>query len=1115
MLWCRDLERYACGELPNAQAIALEKHLLVCERCILTINGLSQQDTVIEMLRARNPENESVEQLVAKVNVRLRRQMTQPPQNDDTLTAHPASLPPIPIDEDWGEATEDVFNFLAPAVESGEMGRLGGYRVLRILGAGGMGVVFEGEDPKLERKVALKVMKREMAAVPAAKERFFREARITAQLDHDNVVTIFQVDEDRGVPFLAMQMLQGESLDDRIERGEKMDISESLRICRETALGLAAAHAKGLVHRDIKPSNLWLDSTSENRVKILDFGLARASEKSDAKITHSGTIIGTPAYMPPEQTRGEIADGRSDLFSLGCVLYRLVTDAPPFRGRDTISTLIAVASQNPTPPEELTPDIPNALADLIKELLSKETKDRPQTALEVADRLRMIETDLEVNRTVIAQDRPKRAHGEPTQVRRKGRRASAPKQLVAGDSRKVPDKRSPEQNLQSTRSPATAPIPRPRRVRNVIALGALTLFLGVGILFGGTIFRFATDQGVLVIEVQDPSIQVVVKQNGMVVQNKTNNREFTLNAKEGQIEVFEKEGGVGPLMTKQFVLHRGGKTIVKVTLKELANANKPDKPPMQVTPPKGGGTKKVMDLHTHSRKVAEWAKSWGARMRFRGDERDRYEVPSTPFVLTEIHHGVEPNRPPKLEGIEILNGLSSLEAFEVGVGMTDEALKKLDDLPAIKNLTLSVYGSPGITDVSIPMLTRYSTLEELWLVRTSVTAAGIEKLANLPNLKLKSLYLGAILNKDNSEQILSSVGKMKHLETLDLGLCHVQKAGLLHVKDLPLKSLSLYQTNANDEALSVVVGIKSLEHLRLQSTQVTAKGLQALKQLPNLKGLDLRKLALTREEVRQLQAMLPGCSIEASFKIPVSSDRQGALWALGVGGTVSIQMGDEGLTVKKVKDLPSERFTLVGVDLQGRGRLKDLKLSGMKKLRSLDLFNTDVQIEALPLVRELQELAWLRLPHRSANQWVEGLSDKKTLRELSLYRTDITDPGAKHLGKMTWLTRLTLAMTNFGDAGLEQIKGLTNLNMLNLHATRITDKGLVHLKEMKKVEVMLLRDCNITDAGLQHLHTMSGLTVLFAKGTKITAEGIAKLQKALPACKVHWDGGLVNAPKPN
>jgi TolB protein len=288
----------------------------------------------------------------------------------------------------------ELYDCLAPPVEPDEIGRLGPFRVLRVLGAGGMGVVYKAEDPRLKRPVALKAMLPILAARESSRKRFVREAKAAAALDHDHIVPIFQVGEDRGVPFLAMQLLEGESLAERLRRQPAMTVLEMVRIGRETALGLAAAHRHGLIHRDVKPANLWLESRPADtfRVKILDFGLARAAD--DAQLTQSGAIVGTPAYMAPEQAAGEPVDHRVDPFSLGCVLYRLATGIPPFKGKDAIATLVAVARHEPKPPAKVSTQVPAALSDLVMHLLAKKPEERPESAQVVAEALAEIEEAL-------------------------------------------------------------------------------------------------------------------------------------------------------------------------------------------------------------------------------------------------------------------------------------------------------------------------------------------------------------------------------------------------------------------------------------------------------------------------------------------------------------------------------------------------------------------------------------------------------------------------------------------------------------------------------------------------------------------------------------------------
>jgi serine/threonine protein kinase len=410
-----ELELLLLGNVSGPAADSLEQHLLACPSCARRLRGLAGEDRLLTALRGRGTATASADGSVEAVMERLRRTR---PRDGESGTATALSGPPGRTVSPE-ELPRDARAILAPAQGPDELGRLGRYRVLKVLGAGGMGIVLEAEDTALRRPVALKVMKLALAAAGTAQQRFLQEARATAAVVHDHIVTIHDVDEAPAggpeaaagsVPFLAMQLLQGETLDARLKRQGLLPVPEVMRIGREIAAGLAAAHDKGLIHRDIKPANVWLEAPG-GRVKILDFGLVRATGAagpapeptvapsatltgSDQRLTQEGAIIGTPAYMAPEQALGRSAtDARSDLFSLGCILYRLCTGRAAFEGADTAGTLLAVATHQPPAPRQLNPGVPPALSDLVMRLLAKRPEDRPPSAGHVVEAIRAIERD--------------------------------------------------------------------------------------------------------------------------------------------------------------------------------------------------------------------------------------------------------------------------------------------------------------------------------------------------------------------------------------------------------------------------------------------------------------------------------------------------------------------------------------------------------------------------------------------------------------------------------------------------------------------------------------------------------------------------------------------------
>jgi serine/threonine protein kinase len=272
-------------------------------------------------------------------------------------------------------------DFLAPTDDPRMLGRFAGYEISGVVGCGGMGIVLKGLDPALNRYAAIKVLAPHYASSGAARQRFAREAQAAAAVVHDNVIAIHGVSEFNSLPYLIMPYIKGQSLQKRIDRHGPLSVAEILRIAMQTARGLAAAHDQGLVHRDIKPANILLPENVE-RVMITDFGLARAAD--DATLTRSEVIAGTPQYMSPEQARGEGIDHRSDLFSLGSMMYAMATGHPPFRAETPYGILRRITDHAHRPIQDVRPDVPSWLCQLIDRLLSKISSDRFESADEVA-----------------------------------------------------------------------------------------------------------------------------------------------------------------------------------------------------------------------------------------------------------------------------------------------------------------------------------------------------------------------------------------------------------------------------------------------------------------------------------------------------------------------------------------------------------------------------------------------------------------------------------------------------------------------------------------------------------------------------------------------------------
>ncbi len=277
-------------------------------------------------------------------------------------------------------------DFLQPTDDPRMLGRLGTYEIVGVIGCGGMGIVLKAFDGSLNRYVAIKVLSPGLATSGAARQRFVREARAAAAVVHDNVIAIYGVETESRFPYLVMPYANGESLQRRIDRKGKLETEEILRVGLQIARGLSEAHDQGLIHRDVKPANVLLPTDVE-RILLTDFGLARAVD--DASLTRSGVIAGTPQYMSPEQAKGDPVDTRSDLFSLGSVLYAMAAGHPPFRAESAYGIIRRIVETEPTPIDQVDARVPSWLACLIAKLHEKDPGNRPESAALVADWLEM------------------------------------------------------------------------------------------------------------------------------------------------------------------------------------------------------------------------------------------------------------------------------------------------------------------------------------------------------------------------------------------------------------------------------------------------------------------------------------------------------------------------------------------------------------------------------------------------------------------------------------------------------------------------------------------------------------------------------------------------------
>jgi WD40 repeat protein len=495
------------GSLPEPARAEQTRHVEGCERCQRKLEELSAE---------AGPATE--------IAWRLGKGRPAPePALREALDALKADTAPDGEQAERPGVAEIALDFLSPAKKPGHLGLLGHYEVSAVLGRGGMGVVLQAFDQTLHRVVAIKVMPPQLAANPTARKRFVREAQAAAAVRNDHVIDIHAVEEANGLPYLAMEYIAGQSLQERLDRTGPLELKEVLRIGMQVAAGLAAAHAQGLIHRDVKPANILLENGVQ-RVKITDFGLARAVD--DASLTQSGVVAGTPEYMAPEQARGEAVDHRADLFSLGSVLYACCTGRAPFRASGSMAVLKRVCEDTPRSIREVNPGIPDWLVAIVARLHAKDPARRFQSASEVTELL---------GRHLVRLQQPG----------------------VVG----------PVANLPADPTAGWQPARRRRRwaaAALLFLLGTLGLTEVTGATrVAATVIRLFTPDGTLVVQVDDPRVQVTVEGDGGLVIRGAGPHEVRLRP--GSYRLQATRDGQ-PVKTEVVTIARGDRQVVSVSL---------------------------------------------------------------------------------------------------------------------------------------------------------------------------------------------------------------------------------------------------------------------------------------------------------------------------------------------------------------------------------------------------------------------------------------------------------------------------------------------------------------------------------------------------------------------
>ncbi len=1039
------------------------------------------------------------------------------------------------------------------------------FRILKKLGEGGMGTVYEAQDTRLNRSVALKVLRPELLSKPDAKQRLLREARSVAGLSHDNILTIHHVGEVDGNIYFVMPILEGETLADRLKRKQILSVNECTKFGTQIAQGLKYAHDQGIVHRDIKPANIWLETKLDDRIKILDFGLARKNQ-GDATITTDGTIVGTPAYMAPEQTRSGAVDPRADLFSLGVILYELSTGKRPFVGDDTLSVLTSIAVDEPAAPHRVNPNIPKSYSDLVMKLLEKKTIHRLQNANEVLEELQAIGSVQPVLNT------------QQNRLFSKG---------LTG-----------------------------------IALGLLFSFFVIGLGFGVYKLSFATKEGTILVEA-DENADIRFRKGKLEIYDEAGKLVYTLQGSEKNktlpegkylLKVIDAKGV--ETESPELLVKKGEETKVRVQV-VADNKENPIGKGVETQDRKwaewvittgGGGVEirrgrreitKVEDLPNDAFEVT------GIRIEKNVPAESLLRLGKAPDLLKletkEMNDelikafgdckslktlrcksaiGLTP------KGYALLKNFNQLEVLDLAlVSSKNEDYEFLKSLPQLKVLNLS--DGLELTDDWSENLKNINGLEEFRIARIPVRAGALQKISGM-----KSLRVVVFQNIAFGEGEFARISGLTELEQLNLANSTISDADMMNLQKLTkLRGLDLFGTKVTDNGLKNIADCKELQVLNLNGG-ITDDVIPMLKEFSKLRSVSSTNF--TKDGAEDLAKTLPECEIEYNFgkitpvpkKKPVekpvqTQDRKWAEWVIRSGGG-GVEINGIEKEITKLDDLPEE-FELTGIridySIQSSSLLKLGKCPNLEKLQTryaddemikaledckylkcfktisalsittngynlmkkfkrlevLDLYLIQAKDSDFQFLSELKQLKILNMAGANdlKGKWLEYLKENKSLEELRITTSPLGEGTLKSISGMKSLKVLVLSNMQFVRGELSNIAGLTDLEFLNLSNTKLIDEEMVHLKKLTKLKGLDLQQTQITDEGLKNIADCKQLEVLNLNGvitndaipilkefkklrsvsfTSFTKEGAEELAKTLPGCEISYDKGKIYPP---
>jgi len=1017
--------------------------------------------------------------------------------------------------------------------------RIGQYRLIKVLGKGGMGIVYKAEHSRLEMIVAVKVLSDHLTNNAEAVARFDREMKAVGKINHLNIVRATDAGIEDGYHYLAMEFVEGADLGQLLKSTGRFQVNDACEAIRQASIGIYDAHQNGLIHRDLKPSNIM--ATADGQIKVLDLGLALLHRAATGQaLTNDFQVMGTADYMAPEQAlQAASVDEMADLYSLGCTLYSLLCGTPPFaepQHNSPLRKLMAHEQEAPVAAVKREPSVPIELSNIIDRALAKLPEERFASAKDFADSLLPFCTGANLA-AIVARSRTT-THAETGTADLNGR------------------------EITTSRMPVVSPVGRMPAGGNRRGRWALwiTLVALTGSLLLAVVLKLTTANGTIVLQVDGDGIGARIEGETLIIEDRNSDNVYhlsianrsaqrDLNAGSYSIRVANEDSGLR-LTTRDFEITRGDTVVVSVFV---------ERPAAGVVP--------------HDRSVSEWVLANGGDVEVISHNQFRVvttvaDLPDDGFLLHRIR-------------------------FWKRVDISDEDFAKLSTLPRLADINLR---GVDLTDAFVSRLARLPQLNIIQLECTSVSAATLKPLRHLTGLLHVSLEGPAIddraatmvselghvrelifrratlsndclihlqdmaqlewlqlLNCATSDIRLQSLRQLPNLKRLNLSGTDVTNDCLREIRELDsVRELLLKETSISDDALPQIAMMPSLQTLSLAGTTITNTGIAALAPTRELRSLDLSgtktndgavpylaalsqltdlELAdrLSADAVQDLKTLLPNCTIGSTVFVAAHESRsdpdtehQINQWALEKGAILTVTDHGQYILVDTVDGLPGDEYQTTTVNFLRRCDFTDEDFARLRKLKHLN----HLEFQDLPLsetvVRHLQRFAKLQIlelrydqiePQGIAqlhglaylqdltvggalvgNDEVRAVSQLHGITALTMSGRQITNDGLPYLAKMRRLGFLSLIFTQVDGNGLAPLHRLTKLDSLHLPYTQMTDDGARNLTGFTNLEWLVLGGTKITDDTLKHVAALSQLKTLSLHETQVTTTGLRYLQ---------------------